>query len=644
MNLFVLVIIVCFPIVEFFALFGYLTRGPLPMYSTVISLLMLLAALVVGGVSTLVATIPVVLLMFVYAARGEETEREPNIHAVLAKQEMVGVSKLAIRSAKDLVSAMGAGVMRVLAIGGVIMIALLGVSLIVYAISVLGWGSSRLTKETDTNPVWAVVHKLGWSFPHVDEGSDIIMTTLAILWRWFRTSFADALYSVLTFTRIVLSVVTPAWNFGLDYVQESIPRFYDTFRNCSGSVLDDTQLIIKGVGAGLTAFTKPFANSTSISSIYPEQFRPMSKAYAEALSTATSIAKRDVVCYCDNLVIDDLADIVFFEPHMTDTFESLFQNVTSVFVTASGGILRLFPPYNENPLPTYIGPDGTLQHVLGITRSIGCIIDRWIFLVLRHGVNLVALTVDAIIPGLETALPLYIHEDEVPVTGVYTMFIGWMGYLLNTAIHIPYAVSMFLFDSLKGVTFDVKQYNMHDRKEEIEGVFAHFASALFWVLDKVRLFLIGHGDHRPLDIGVSDATCQEEPANFMFMFSCFWFEYFKTVSSLINGLLGFFTGFLAVTANVVFIVQHNQTYYSPQPEGFVHTFSLFASETATFFEQSVAAPWVDAPVTLRYTNTTPGGSDFTSTFYTIASVPQLPIDFIEDDVPGRIRATGSPAR
>ena len=559
MNLLVLLALLCFPLVEFFLMFGYLTKGPLPMYITVVSLLLGGFAVLVGGFATLAVTIPVAVLLFVYVSHSDtRPERTPGMHAHLAKQKMTDVIKFSMLRMQKVISSLGSGVLATLAAGGIILILFFGASLIVYVISVYGWDTERLTNESDTNPFWAFMDKMGWSFPAVHTDSDIIMSCLASIWRWFRGTFANFVFDILNFVRIVVSVITPAWNFGLDYVQESTPRFYDTFTNCSADVLTDTRDIMRLTGAAFGDYVKPFA-AGDLGKIYPENFTDASKHAAETVTLIASTVKKDILCYCDNGLVIDIADIIFFEPRMEDTIEHLFQNVTSTWVSGIGAVIRTFPPYNKNPFEALLGPDGTMQFWLGALRSVACIVDRWIFLVLRQALNFIANVIETILADLKIpdALPLHVYADEVPVTGFFTAFMGLWSFLVEAVVHVPYSMAMFIYDIAEKKEFDVTKYNMQDAMSRVDGVASHYATAMYWVLDKIRMFFTGEGNERPMDIGVFDATCEQLPANVMFMVSCFVFEWISVLTSAVSALLGYIVGFLAVVGNVIYTVQTN---------------------------------------------------------------------------------------
>ena len=602
--IFLLPLLILFPIVEFAIVFGYVTHGALSMYSTILSLALLLSAWFAGGWWTLLCTVPLFIVMFLYASRRDGPDHEPSADARAAKDKMISTFGFAIQNLVGVVSSAFGSVSSLLLAGGLILIPVLGVSLVVYAISVWGWNPDRLTEETNTNPVWAFMDKMGWSFPTVKEDSDLIMSTLATVWKWFRTTFADTWFDTVTFTSYVLKMITPAWNFGLDFIQESVPLFYDTFKNCSASVLDDTRGIVEHAGVALRDYTKPFTGA-NISSIQPDAFIPASRAAAETLSFTTDVLKKDFLCYCENKHVDRVLDIVFFESRMTDTFESLFQNTTAAAVSAVSATLRLFPPYNEDPISALIGPSGTADYLVGITQSLACIVDRWLFLVLRHAGNLLGE-----LPGIH----LVIDEDEVPTSGIFTGLVGLTGYTLNAALHLLYAVVRFIWSFIQSdkYPFHASDYTMGDLDDEVGGVLSAFASSLFWCFEKVSLLIAERGDERPMSVAVEDATCERLPPNFMFMASCALMETGTVLTSLASSTLGFSIGLLAVIGNVF----HGDHVGS--------SWGRFAIDTATFFENATAIVDLDLPVIIQFVNTTAGASDYTETFYTLASVAQLP--------------------
>ena len=605
---FLLPLFILFPIVEFAIIFGYRTNGQLSLYSTMLSLALLFIAWFAGGWWTLLCTVPLFVVMFLYASRRDGPESELSADARAAKGKMVSTSLFAIQNLWGVVTAAFASMSSLLLAGGLILIPLLGVSLIVYAISVWDWSPDGLTEENDTNPVWAFMDKMGWSFPTVKKDSDIIMSTLASVWGWFRTTFADSWFDTVTFVSYVMKMITPAWNFGLDFVQESVPLFVDTFMNCSASVLDDTRGIVMHAGVALRDYTKPFAGA-NISSIEPEDFETASRAAAETLSFTAEVLKRDFLCYCENKHVDRVLDIVFFEPHMTDTFEALFQNTTAAVVSTTSAVLRLFPPYKEDPISALIGPSGAADYLVGIAQSLACIIDRWLFLVLRHAGNLLR----------DLSLPLEIDEDEVPTSGIFTGLVGLTGYMLNAALHLIYAAVRFIWSFIQPdkYPFHASDYTMGELDDQVGGVLSAFASSIFWCFEKVSLLIAGRGDERPMSDAVEDAVCERLPPNFMFMASCALMEVGTLITSLTSSTLGFSVGLLAVIGNVFHT--HHATPLA--------TWGAFAIDTATFLENATAIVDLDIPVVIQFVNTTAGPSDFTETFYTLASVAQLPRDF-----------------
>ena len=611
--IFLLPLLILFPIVEFAIVFGYVTNGALTMYSTILSLALLLSAWFAGGWWTLLCTVPLFIVMFLYASRRDGPEREPSANARAAKDKMISTFGFAIQNLSSVVSSAFASAGGLLLAGGLILIPILGMSLVVYAISVWNWSPDRLTEESDTNPVWAVMDKLGWSFPTVTKDSDLIMSTLATVWKWFRTTFADTWFDMLTFTSYVLKMLTPAWNFGLDFVQESVPLFYDTFKNCSASVLDDTRGIVEHAGVALRDYTKPFAGG-NFSEIQPGDFTEASRAAAETLSFTAGVLKKDFLCYCENKHVDRILDIVFFEPHMTDTFEALFQNTTAAVVGTTSAVLRLFPPYREDPISAMIGPSGTADYLVGIAQSLACIVDRWLFIVLRHAGNLL---------GEIPHVSLTIDEDEVPTSGVFTGLMGLTGYMLNAGLHLLYAVVRFIWSFIQSdkYPFHAADYTMGGLDDEVGGVLSAFASSMFWCFEKVRMLIAGQGEQRPLSYAVEDATCERLPPNFIFMASCALMEGFTVLTSLASSTLGFSVGYLA-TVGRVFHTQH------AQHANATATWGAFAIDTAAFLENATAIVDLDVPVVIQFANTSVSASDFASTFYTLSSVAQPPRVFL----------------
>ena len=440
--------------------------------------------------------------------------------------------------------------------GSFITIILVTGAIIVYLVVVWGFPDNWILKPLEA---------LGFNVDLHD--SDFVMDMLNSGWEWCADTAIDILFSIANVVRMVGSIVVPVWNFLLDVIQEAGPKLGKTFYDCAPTLSDvhgimsTTQIAMAGYGGALT-LGRPAT---------PSDFRNATKLSARALTESVVLLHTSTVCVCNNTAVEKVLSIILFPPYMTDTFADLFYHFIGVIVRALS-VIRSIVDQND-PMHHLLAPlsadaPGLWGHLVGTVRSLGIIVDRWIFLVLKNAANLIGEI--SIIKGI----PL--HIETTPTTGIFAFLVSCVGYIGDVLLHIPIAMGSFIWTIVGDAELNI------DPIEPMSRWISDFVTSTHWVAEKIILFIGGDGAIDP-HRDVTGSACSEMPPEPVFMVSCSLYASLGAMFGTVDSILSFVVGYLAIIAHELAVETKNHT-------SIVDTWEMIALRTSAYVEKSTMIP------------------------------------------------------